>query len=255
MTVMRPLGISRWILITYVALLSGAAAASRADATGSHRPFSASLLVQHTTPFMSPEVLRRQPLVYISYPPANMINVYAAKRPNRAPIGRITGLPGPSGLAVDREANLWVYESTGVEAFHRGSSKPFASFPAPPGFGLAVDRQGTVYVATTNRGIYVYPRGAIAPRRIIATPQFVQLWGVAVDRVGNIFCDGYMYVGSMYPIYYVAEISSSGVAPRPLMQLDISEMASDRCARRLIRPGRREPDDLDLRQALYQRPN
>jgi hypothetical protein len=152
----------------------------------------------------------------MSFPKIGMVNIYATDRPNKGPIGSITGLQGPSGLAVDPSENLWVYGSNGVSGFRRGDKAPFVTLAAPPGFELAVDRSGNVYAASTYRGIIIYARGSWFPVRTVYDPWLFAVWGVAVDSKGDIFCDGYAYVGSSQQVPHVDELPSHATAWRRL---------------------------------------
>jgi hypothetical protein len=163
------------LLFAGAAALSWCAGSAGASSEQSRSSTSAGPQADSRGSFMSAGIFQHRPLLYMSYPEAGEVNIYPAERHNASPIGRIAGLAAPSGLAVDRAGNLWVYESTEVAAFHRGSTTAFISFPVPPGFAITVDRSGNVYVATTYRGILVYPNGATAPSRIVFDP-FVALW-------------------------------------------------------------------------------
>jgi len=164
-----------------------------------------------------------RPVLYMSFPTTGAVNIYATDHPNKGPISTITGLQGPSGLAVDPSGNLWVYGSNGISGFRRGGKAPFVTLGVPAGFEIAVDHSGRIYAATTYHGIIVYAQGSWFPVRTVYDPWLYAVWGVAVDSKGDIFCDGYEYVGSSQQVPRVDELPAHATAWRRLnFQPDVS---------------------------------
>jgi len=171
--------------------------------------------------FMTAEV-GNGPLLYISNP-SGSVNIYRAGSRNQSPIGQIADLESPGGLSVDRNGNLWVYDNGAkpvIKGFHRGSLTAFASLQAEPGFGLAVDRRGTIYAATSRSVVQVYARGSKTPTKSLVDPGISGLWNVAVDGAGNVFVNGFQYVSSE-TFWPVDEIPATSPAVVRLMYLGV----------------------------------
>jgi hypothetical protein len=157
------------------------------------------------------------PHLYVSFP-SGEVDTYRGVGHGQDPIGALTGLASPGGLAVDRDHNLWVYEKTGIAGFRRGGRTPFITLKAPPGFGIAVDRTGTIYAATSTNVIDVFVPGSTVPTRQLVDPSMYQLLNVAVDDAGDVFCNGYQLIGSgsFYRLYFVDEFPARSSTPLPV---------------------------------------
>jgi hypothetical protein len=174
-----------------------------------------------TRSFMSPAVSSGEPLLYVSNSGAGTINVYSQSGNDQKPIGQITGLLEPSGLAVDRHHNLWVYNGLATPAtilgYHRGQIEPFASLKAVEGIGLAVDNTDTIYAASSNSNvIYIYPPRFTKPARHLTSHKMTLLFAVAVDRRGNVFCNGAWDRSSISTEYAVEEFPAGSSRVRML---------------------------------------
>jgi hypothetical protein len=152
---------------------------------------------------MSQAVTRPGPLLYISEPENGQINIYSAARKFQAPIGKITGLTGNGGIAVDRGGHLWVYQNDSITGFQRGSLMPFKTLTASPGgLSLAIDRSGTIYAVGPNNVIAIYRHGSSVPTGALTDTLMTQLWAIAVDGEGNIFDDGTLSHGPSEPVSF-----------------------------------------------------
>lgn len=137
------------------------------------------------------------PLLYISDNGRGTVTVFSQNHPGLGPVGKITGLDAPLGIAVDAQSNLWVQVAGQIEAFHHGATTPFESLPASGGAGLAFDGHGNMYAATSGNEIDLYPPGARKPTKRFVDPRLLGVWAIAVDDVGDVFCSGYFqYISS-----------------------------------------------------------
>lgn len=178
--------------------------------------------------FMSRAVTKRGPLLYISVPESGEIDVYPAVGKFQSPIGKITGLTGNGGIAVDRGGNLWVYQDHTITAFARGSLMPFRTLTAlPGGSSLAIDRSGSVYAAGPNNIIAIYRHGSSVPTAALTDTLMTQLWAIAVDGEGNVFDNGTLSHGPSEPVsFQLDELPVHSGASIPLRTLgDVGGLA------------------------------
>jgi hypothetical protein len=197
-----------------VPLLAGASGASAAPSFGHFngvaRPQSRAA---QSTPrlqgssFMSPAVTAG-PLLYISDYQGGVVNVYSQHGTNQSPIGQIAGLYGPTGLAVDKGGDLYVYESYGeISVYHKGATIPYSTLTGLAGGGpsysfggnnVALDAAGNVYAIDGNFSnvIEIYAkrevkRGGGNPTRVLLDSNVNGgLYDVAVDSKGDVFDTG-----------------------------------------------------------------
>jgi DNA-binding beta-propeller fold protein YncE len=158
--------------------------------------------------FMTRSVTSGLPLLYISAQTLGTVEIYLQNGRQQKPIGRITGLDAPSGLAVDRHHNLWVNSlgSNTILGFHRGATTPFTTLRAPSGFGIAVDATDNVYAPDLNsNAIYVYAKGATKPTKVLVSHKMTLMYYVAVDANGDVFCSGGWDVDSSNTVYPIEE--------------------------------------------------
>lgn len=142
-----------------------------------------------------------KPRLYVAETLANKVLVFDPTAPNPTPEAVITkGLDGPFGLAVDRNANLYVANSKNrtVTVYRPGKLTP--SFTIDNGLGqgaeaVAVDSTGNVFVCTFHRRLIVafHPghRHAYQTVRLVkGTP-----WALAFDADDNLYIadDSYVY--------------------------------------------------------------
>jgi sugar lactone lactonase YvrE len=161
--------------------------------------------------------LLRRPLLYvadtISGPQNPGVTVYPERGIDQRKIGSITnGVKYPTGLAVDTSENLYVGNSSGstVTVYPYGSRSPSETLTsAGVPYGVAVGRDGTVYVANeANKSappsILVYPKGQRTPSRTIHTKG--SPYELALDSFDN------LYVTVGMTVYEFARGSSHGKA-------------------------------------------
>lgn len=129
----------------------------------------------------------------------NVVDVFDQTGSHQRPIMRFTDLNlEPAGLATDAKGKLYVAEAAGNGAyvfdFDLGSYWPL-SYLDDAGhepYAVAVDRSGDAYVANTffleDAGfVNYYPAGSTEPEYKITDPSFEYLYGLALDRRGNLY--------------------------------------------------------------------
>jgi DNA-binding beta-propeller fold protein YncE len=106
-----------------------------------------------TRSWISAERLKRAPaLLYVAQSwPSNSVTIYDQAGSNQQPIGVINGFNQPVGLAVDRQGNLYVANalSADVLVFKRGQVTPFRTLTDPTG------KQPYSVTVTHNGTVYV----------------------------------------------------------------------------------------------------
>jgi sugar lactone lactonase YvrE len=150
----------------------------------------------------------------MSYLPNNKrygsVYIYAQSGHKQKPIGSLTGLALPMGLAVDGNGDLYVADevpSGEVLVFHQGETSPYkiltdTRFPV----GVAVDSEYTVYVTEQGTNtIVLYENGSTLPTSTLTANTYVQ--SIAVDNVGDVF------VASLYGI---EEFPAGSTTPQTL---------------------------------------
>jgi hypothetical protein len=138
------------------------------------------------------------------------VTVYPQRGSDQRRIGSITkGVDHPTGLAVDTSENLYVGNlgNSTVTVYPRASKGPSESLTnAGAPYGVAVGRDGTVYVAnhgteTDAPSILVYPKGQTTPSQTIPIAKGSP-YELALDSFGNL----YATVGAV--VYEFAQGSS-----------------------------------------------
>jgi len=115
------------------------------------------------------------------------------KQGHNAVQGQITGLVNPQGVGVSSTSgNVYIADTGGsdVPVYAKGSATQIADLSDAGEFpvGVAVDKNGTVYVANIfdtsfgNGSVSVYAAGHTTPSRMITDPNFIQVISVAVDE-------------------------------------------------------------------------
>lgn len=125
------------------------------------------------------------------------VNIYDGPSTNlRARlIGQITGLDSPTGLVVDRKANLYVVQTdfgAPVLVFAPRAKRPFLRLDTQgllPGT-VCVDSRGNVFVGTTTT-MLVYREGHPEPFARLNGHYGDGISDVIADREGNIYFDDY----------------------------------------------------------------
>jgi hypothetical protein len=136
-------------------------------------------------------------VVYVADYASGIINIYPASGKAKKPIGQITGVKGPQGIAVDTSRNLYVTENTNgdVLVYPAGKTKnPDVLQDAghsPESVSVADD--GTVYVANhdfpqTGVDVQVYKNyKSKKAESTLADPSIAYPYYVAVDKAGNVY--------------------------------------------------------------------
>lgn len=136
-------------------------------------------------------------LVYVSDFDSNTVTVFSR---SGAVINQIQNVPGPQGLFVDRNHNLWVAasagspsRSSGVYKFARGSTSPSNVLNDPTGrpSDVTICPNGTIYVSSidnkTEQGnIMIYAPGATNPTGTLTTNGEDDFY-LTCDTAGNVF--------------------------------------------------------------------
>ena len=156
------------------------------------------------------------PLLYVSDPYGNFVNIYSANGDDQTAIGQIAGFDEPQGLWVDINQNLWVVNTNTqqIMGFHRGSGVPFKTFDDTSGQSPAgvcgnnnkhllysVDISGPppYYIGNT---ISVFNKaGSSNPIQTFTDSNASSLNECAVDSKGNLFVTlnnvNYPYAGEV----------------------------------------------------------
>jgi hypothetical protein len=159
--------------------------------------------------FMTSAATSGQSLLYVSERSKGTVEIFPETGSHQRPVGAITGLLNPSGLAVDGEHNLWVNNQatpTTILAFHRGALQPFISLSAKPGWGIVVDHSGTVYAADfASNVIDIYRKGATSPTSRLMAAKMTFMFDLALNSKGDLFCSGAWSVNSSETVYPIIE--------------------------------------------------
>ena len=141
---------------------------------------------------------RSSQLLYISDVRTNDVYVYAYPAGTLA--GTLTGFKEPQGECSDAEGNVWIADTqrSRIVEYAHGGSTPVATLSDPkeyPG-GCAVDQHGNLAVTnivttTGGAGSVAWFAGARGKPKLIASPNFRELYFAGFDRDGNLFVDGW----------------------------------------------------------------
>jgi signal transduction histidine kinase/ligand-binding sensor domain-containing protein len=108
--------------------------------------------------------------------------------------GRLTvfpGIPNTSGVHVcheDRRGRLWVGSQGGViRLWKDGRVSPLRGFSTAYIFKVLEDREGTLWIATLNQGLYRLREQVITVYRHPGGPQFNTIGPMMQDRAGNVW--------------------------------------------------------------------
>jgi DNA-binding beta-propeller fold protein YncE len=145
------------------------------------------------TPFQA----HRGGVVYASDWFNNVVDAFDQTGSHQRPFMQFTQLNlEPAGLATDAKGNLYVAEAAGngTYIFDLNAYLPF-SYLNDAGhepYAVAVDGSGDAYVANTffleDAGfVNYYPAGSTEPKYTITDASFEYLYGLALDRHGNLY--------------------------------------------------------------------
>jgi hypothetical protein len=174
--------------------LRAASAPSRPDGNAPARSWFA--------PGWSQAIAAGTDVVYLAEYATGTINIYSTKTKvaPTAPIGQITGLVQPEGIAVDSHRNLYVAEETNndVKVFKPGTTTPtriLTGLDAP--LSVSVNRAGTVVVTNyLSDSISVFAKGSLTPTQTLHTPHQNQPDYAAIDDAGDVVIP--CYFGNEY---------------------------------------------------------
>jgi len=152
-------------------------------------------------PGWSQAIAKAQPIVYLDETSLGVINIYPTNtKVPPAPVGQITGLKSPEGIAVDTHGNLYVAElaNNDVKVFKPGATAPFRTLTGlDTPLSVSVNSSGTVvvpnYVLDT---ISVFAKGSNTPTLTLRTPHQNQPDYASIDDAGDIIIP--CYIGSEY---------------------------------------------------------
>ncbi|MEO6991117.1 MAG: SBBP repeat-containing protein [Candidatus Baltobacteraceae bacterium] len=140
--------------------------------------------------------------LYVAQYKINLVNEYALPDTKNDPPKCVDAVPGPegyvNGVGVNAQHVLYVpgfYAGKAqvlTFAANCGSAGPTLNDPNGFTVDVAFDNaKGTVYVADpSTNGIDAYAKGATSPTRTLSSSVIQRPYGVAVDRVGNVFLSG-----------------------------------------------------------------
>lgn len=155
-----------------------------------------------SAPLAGAPMQRRAPrggVVYASDWFNNAVDVFDQTGSHRRPIMQFTDFNAePAGLATDVKGRLYVAEAAGNGAyvfdFDLGSFWPlsYLNDAGHEPYAVAVDRSGDAYVANTfflevAGFVNYYPAGSTEPQYEITDPNFDYLYGLALDRRGDLY--------------------------------------------------------------------
>jgi DNA-binding beta-propeller fold protein YncE len=135
------------------------------------------------------------PLLYVSDPLANKIDVYHATGTNQQPIATITkGIDGPGGLAADAAGDLYVANTLNdtVTEYAPNGSAPVKTYSEDLNgpMDVAIDGKGTLYVAnfySFRDSIVEFPAGSMNPSITIKNSCSCTPAGLTLDASDNLY--------------------------------------------------------------------
>jgi hypothetical protein len=167
--------------------------------------------------YMSPAAKATSKLLYISDYSADDIEIYAQKGPNQAPIGELTGLSSPVGLAVASNGDLYVdnYGGNTVVVYHKGETTPYLTLSATDtssgGDTVALDASGNVYVSNIPNVVEIFSPGATLPTSSLTDSNVADIYSIGVDSKGDVFD-----VGTSASAVVVDEFPAGSTSPTTL---------------------------------------
>jgi serine/threonine-protein kinase len=158
-------------------------------------PFAPAVHGNLLLPSIHPTYATKGSLVFVSDQQQLAINIYQTKNlaSNPAPIASIAVSHGcPYNLASDKKGTLYVVDNCGgsdVEEFAKGQTtlKTSITNGVSNPLGIAIDKNGTLYVSNYPASITEYPKGATSPSKTITGGGLTNPFGMAVDKQGNLF--------------------------------------------------------------------
>lgn len=161
------------------------------------------------------------------------ISIYPLNNPAQSgPLATISGLKGyQQQMVVDGSGNLF-FANNGPSA-----DQDYVAEYAPPydgsptilntvwqselfyPVGITVDSHGTVYVDDCGKycfespGIFVYPKGATSPSKVVTSPKFDSMSGLAIDAHDNLYVLSWNSTTFSTDVY---EIAAGTTTAKPL---------------------------------------
>lgn len=170
-------------------------------------------------------VPRQAPLLYISDPYLNAVNIYDQNESGQTPIGQIGGFDEPQSLWVTVTQKLWVANTNAMnlQEYDRGSVVPIRTVSDPNGFPAGVcgnNNKKLVYAVDivspsdgNGQTIDVYNKSATTPSQVLTDPNAENLYECAVDAQGNLF----VTLSNLYGYGEVDEFAKGSTTPVPLI--------------------------------------
>jgi len=144
--------------------------------------------------WMTQDAKSKKGVVYVSDIDTNVVELYPAKGQNPAPIGEITDVSTPDGLAVDTSGNLYVTNAGGstVAVYKPGASTPFQTYsPGENPVAVTVGKDGTIYIAQGLEGcicVTEYASGSQSPKLTIQLDHTGgSPIGLTLDKSNNLY--------------------------------------------------------------------
>lgn len=157
------------------------------------------------------------PLLYISDYANNVVEVYSQRGKEQVPIGKLTGLDNPTGVAIAPNGDVYVsnYTSETISVFHKSQTMPYKSLQLDTNYGgtnVAI-AGGVVYAGTVTNIIDLFAHGSTSPTSSLTDLNLSHVYSIAVDGAGDVFDMG---VGSSRTLVDEFPAGSSSAATLPI---------------------------------------
>jgi hypothetical protein len=175
------------------------AAASRAVSSSQKPPFGKLVRrgpTPHAASWLSQEA-QTGPVAYVADFGDNVVDIYS--RVTRALIGQLaTGVSAPYGVTTTADGNIYIAEQDffNIAIYGRHSTRPkLVLVDTQSPYAVAVGPDGTVYATLLGGGVDVFAKGNSFSSYTIEDPSFAQMWGLAIDKSGNLYVGGQSTAG------------------------------------------------------------